>query len=511
MGKENKILRLNFEMKITDVVDLNSSFAMGKCLIAYCGENRNKSNISKESFVNALPSLKNVPIVGRYDVEKDEFGGHDIKVINTDKGIKIVNRTIPYGIVPESANQWFKNVEVNGEEKECLFTDIILWKRQYGYEHLTEVGSVGQSMEINISDYSLDSDGICHINQFEFTALCMLEADEPCFEPAKVQIYAKETINTDFKTQYSVMIDELKEISQGINNINFSNETERSIKKVDEKLKILEKYGKSKEDLDFSIDDLSIEELEGKLKEFSNTEGIVVGAKQLFSTGYMEKFNKLHELLKKFENIEFDREGNVISEAYVWFYDYDDNYVMYCIKTWTVEDWTTTQYRQGYTYDQENETYVLSDEKEEMVWELITLEEKKELDSKKEQFATLSNIEKEFDEYKENCPIKEYNRLVEFEAKAIKQQREDSENEIFAKFENRIGETKEFKELVENKANYDLKDLEKECICIVGLYAINEINKETGDEPVTNTSLIYSVIDDKSDDENYYGGLLKKR
>ena len=86
---ENKKLKLDFEMTIFDVVDLNKSFASAKVLIAYTGRNRNYSDIGKQAFIDALPSIKNIPLVGRYDVDKDDFGGHDIKVINKEDGIDL--------------------------------------------------------------------------------------------------------------------------------------------------------------------------------------------------------------------------------------------------------------------------------------------------------------------------------------------------------------------------------------------------------------------------------------
>ena len=211
---ENKKLKLDFEMTIFDVVDLNKSFASAKVLIAYTGRNRNYSDIGKQAFIDALPSIKNIPIVGRYDVDKDDFGGHDIKVINKEDGIDIVNTTIPFGVVPESANQWFETRIVDGEEKECLFTDVVLWKRQHGYEHIASVGTLGQSMEINIDSYVVDSDGYCIIDKFQFEALTILGDDiTPCFENACVQMYSNEIVS-DFKLQFSEMLREFKELNQ---------------------------------------------------------------------------------------------------------------------------------------------------------------------------------------------------------------------------------------------------------------------------------------------------------
>lgn len=211
---ENKKLKLDFEMTIFDVVDLNKSFAAAKCLVCYTGRNRNYSDIGKQKIIDALPSIRNIPVVGRYDVDKDDFGSHDVKIINKENGIDIVNATIPFGVVPESANQWFETRIVNGEEKECFFTDVVLWKRQHGYEHIAKAGTISESMEIDVSEYMIDQDGYCIIDKFQFEALCLLgESVTPCFENACVQMYSNEIVS-DFKLQFSEMLREFKELNQ---------------------------------------------------------------------------------------------------------------------------------------------------------------------------------------------------------------------------------------------------------------------------------------------------------
>lgn len=211
---ENKKLKLDFEMTIFDVVDLNKSFAAAKCLVCYTGRNRNYSDIGRQKIIDAIPSIKNIPVVGRYDVDKDDFGSHDVKVVNKKDGIDIVNATIPFGVVPESANQWFETRIVDGEEKECFFTDVVLWKRQHGYEHIAKASTISESMEIDVSEYMIDQDGYCIIDKFQFEALCLLgESVEPCFENACVQMYSNEIVS-DFKLQFSEMLREFKELNQ---------------------------------------------------------------------------------------------------------------------------------------------------------------------------------------------------------------------------------------------------------------------------------------------------------
>ena len=211
---KNKKLKLDFEMTIFDVVDLNKSFAAAKCLVCYTGRNRNYSDIGRQKIIDAIPSIKNIPVVGRYDVDKDDFGSHDVKIVNKEDGIDIVNATIPFGVVPESANQWFETRIVDGEEKECFFTDVVLWKRQHGYEHIAKAGTISESMEIDVSEYMIDQDGYCIIDKFQFEALCLLgESVTPCFENACVQMYSNEIVS-DFKLQFSEMLREFKELNQ---------------------------------------------------------------------------------------------------------------------------------------------------------------------------------------------------------------------------------------------------------------------------------------------------------
>lgn len=209
----SKKLKLDFEITISDVVDLNKSFAAAKCMVCYTGRNRNYSDIRKQKIIDAIPSIKNIPVVGRYDPDKDDFGSHDIKIVNKEDGIDIVNATIPFGIVPESAKQWFEIRVVKGQERECFFTDILLWKRQYGYEHIAEAKTISESMEIDVSEYVVDQDGYCIVEKFAFEALCLLGSDvEPCFENACVQMYSKEIV-TDFKLQFSEMLKEIKKLN----------------------------------------------------------------------------------------------------------------------------------------------------------------------------------------------------------------------------------------------------------------------------------------------------------
>ena len=78
---------------ISDVKDINSSFASGTLKVMYLGKNRNRSHFSKSAVENALPSLYNVPIVCHWDDEAETIGGHDVTVVaDNDGALRIRDR-----------------------------------------------------------------------------------------------------------------------------------------------------------------------------------------------------------------------------------------------------------------------------------------------------------------------------------------------------------------------------------------------------------------------------------
>jgi hypothetical protein len=420
---ETKKIKLDFEMQFTDIVDLNKSFAKAKCLIAYCGRNRNYSDISKEVFIDALPSIKNIPIVARYDADKDDFGGHDIRIVEKDGEINIENATVPFGVVPESANQWFEEQLLpTGEKKDCLYTDVILWKRQFGYEHIIKSGKVSQSMEINVSSYIVDSDGYCIVEKMEWEALTLLGSDvEPCFENASLQVYSKNIIS-DFKLQYSQMLKELKQLNQSSN--------------LEVDIDYLSKGGTSMEENKETVEEVVIDTTDQTTDKFIAEEKDTV-------------------------------DDDVVTE----------------ISDETNEDKVT-----------DNETVEKSDEK--------TTDFSNEL---KELQGKYDNLLKEFDEYKTNysTPNADVEELITYKNNKLAEERKITEESVFAKYEEKIGDTTEFIELKANVANYSIDALEKECIFIVGLHT--EFAKETKKQE----KVKFSVEKNTEEESTPYGGLFK--
>jgi hypothetical protein len=200
--------------KQVDVVDAVLSFStvanderFAPCVIkiAHAGLNRNKSVISKTVFEQNARTAYGCPIVCNYNIGDDTIGGHDKAIVRTENGARLINMTHPVGYVPEGSRYWWETIDEDGEEKEYLCIEAVLWKREAAFRHIKDCGSVAQSMEISIkiNDFVREGD-IFIVNTFTFVAFCLLERDEPAMRSACIELFSCST----FVEQFSLMMEE---------------------------------------------------------------------------------------------------------------------------------------------------------------------------------------------------------------------------------------------------------------------------------------------------------------
>lgn len=203
--------------KIENFERVNSQFAKVKIYVMYTGKNRNHTDISKQVVENALYSLKNIPVVGEWKEEKNNFGGHGGKLELSDEGIEWIETTKPYGVVPSDTEiRWEKVREKDGiTENEYLTCTAYLWYRRYPELEKVLNDGANQSMEIQVNEYHEDDNGYFVFDEMEFSALCILGKDsnpennvEPCFEGAKITNYSLD--KDSFKLEFAEMVKELK-------------------------------------------------------------------------------------------------------------------------------------------------------------------------------------------------------------------------------------------------------------------------------------------------------------
>jgi len=260
---------VTFSSAISNLQEVNQSFDRGVMKVAYHGQNRNQMFIGKKQFVEAIPSIYNCPIVCNYKRESDSIGAHDVEIVKQDNAVKMVNVTTPVGVVPESANVWWKEVvEDNGETHEYLCCDILLWKRQEAYAHLKENGITDESMEIRILSGGRKEDGLYHVGSFEFLAFCLLESAPPCFESAGIELFTLDA----FETEYANMMEDFKREFSTV--MTASADDINLLKGGTEKLdlsELMEKYGLSAEEIDFDTNGMELSDIESRFAQIQES------------------------------------------------------------------------------------------------------------------------------------------------------------------------------------------------------------------------------------------------
>lgn len=244
-----------FNSSLDNIIKCNDSFDYGVLRIAYHGENRNGSFISRETMERcAKKSIHNVPVVANYHRETDSIGAHDAEIVRKKGTPTLVNVTQPIGLVPESADFWWDRVtEDDGTVHEYLCADVLLWKRQEAYAKIKEAGVTAQSMEIGVNQCHRENK-LLIVEDFEFQAFCLLGDAEPCFESASLATFDKD----EFFAQFAAMFSDLHDAT-----IHYTKKGV-SIMDIKEKLQLMEKYNITLEDIDFELDEFSIEELTEK-------------------------------------------------------------------------------------------------------------------------------------------------------------------------------------------------------------------------------------------------------
>ena len=508
-----KAMNLTFDSDVSKLTEVNKSFDAGVIRIAYTGANRNKTFISKSSFEKALPSIYNCPIVCNYDVTTDELGGHDIELVrDADGALRIINATDPIGVIPESAKVWFENYTgADGIEREYLYAEALFWKRQVAYQKVKKDGITSQSMEISVLGGE-SKDGLYYINDFEFTAFTAIGI-EPCFEDASIEVFSQKA----YKEQLSEMMSDLKasfnlvtSSEEDVDDIHPHYFTKGDVETLKDKIELAEQYGIDVEALDFSIEDLSLEELTEKFEAMKTSESVndsdaeSAPQEEVFSEEESEAEAPAEEAEPEAEEVaeeeapaeEYALGKNMVEEfrrelathpvtnrwgepCYYWFEDFDDAKAEVYVQD--PVDWL--YYAFSYRFD--NDKCIIDfNSKKRMLLAFVDFTEGAEqpvdpamlsmFEALDEKFAAKESAESAYAELNEKFNALEAtcSELREFKASVESAAAEQERNELFARFED-LADVDAFKELQKVADQYDLETLEEKCFAIRGRQGVN--------------------------------------
>ena len=494
--------------------------------------NVNNSNIEEPVMTSALPSFSNRPILGYiHKVVTDEnpdgqweFYGHNCHEENGE----LVYDEVPIGIIPESCNAQL----VYDKEKNKTYCEVdgyIFEEYSRAAEILQREGECAVSVELSIRELSYDGKLKClNIEDFWFSGVTILGKNEygdtikPGMTGSNIKLADFSADNNSLFAKYENKMIEFQERLEKLEstcfNIQLSKEGGND-KNMDKFNELLEKYGKTAEDIDFEYEDMTDEELESKFEEVfgkleenstsepSNDEGTDDGDESEENpevkednacggggSGTTKKKKKnsvenepmtktyeishddiryaLYNLLSSYE--ESDNDWYYITGVY-------DSYFVY-------ESWNGGKIF-GQKYTKENDNVALDGERYTLHCEYLTDSEYAELQSMRSNYAALK-------EFKENA-----------EKNELHAKREEILNS--EKYE-AVSETEAFKELVKNMDNYSLEDLEKEAKIIFA----DNFNMETfavhAEKVQKNSTVKVFANVNKSKKDSRYGNLFSK-
>ena len=141
-------------------LDINPLMSSCEIKVLYIGANRNQSYITKEVATDMAKTLRGAPIVGYYKEEKQDFADHGDRIIFDDEGMKFECLTKPYGFVAPDAQVWFQKFEEQDDfgntiTREYLMTTGYLWTGQFE-ECASAVTAEGKGQSMELDSASLD-------------------------------------------------------------------------------------------------------------------------------------------------------------------------------------------------------------------------------------------------------------------------------------------------------------------------------------------------------------------
>lgn len=275
----------------------------------------------------------------------------------------------------------------------------------------------------------------------------------------------------DFKQRLAEMMQELKESfsivtsSDEVNNKLHpqQNMTKGGIGVLDEKLELVNSYGLDVESLDFSIDELSMEELEEKLLCALNS-------------------NIQSEIMRKLEEVKTETEWGVYSR-----YCYADcDLEAHEVYAWDSNDWLLY----GFTYTQEGDSIAIDFESvKRKKYVIADFEEGEQASPFAPMFADIeqrleqkihdnSELETKYQAASDTVTSMqtELNELRQYKADVEERIAESKRAEIFAQFEELEG-IEAFEALKENCKELELDVIEEKCFAIRGRNGISAAAK----------------------------------
>ena len=523
-------------------------FIRCKIWICHTGVNKNNWIFSRDSLINAIPSLSNIPIVAfvqKNNDSEDDFSDHR-EVLEIDNGkIKLSYKGKAIGVVTSDNNaQLETKVCEDGIEREFLTCEGILWSK---FDDSTEIfmrdECKDQSMEIDNFVGTFNKYQQFECSSFRFTGLCCLGCGvEPAMYGACVDINFS---IDEIKTKLELFNSYFSKQSQPSNDDDINNNDTKGGEKLTTEMidSIFAEFNLTRDDIDFEItDDMTEETFREKLEfvcgdkkkkkfeailaefnvtfeelgeydaditeddfrklvsDFAENRDKTTGTepdvtpepKATFST-YNQKYDLLRGALPRKEERDDDKLTYCLE---YWVCDFDDNFVYVSKEEYKDDQWSYSKGR--FAYSIVDDVVSITSDFEEMVVKWVTPEEETEIDKARAAFSKIEEFE---------ANMAEFERLKQFEKDKKEEEFTSAANAIFSKFDETLKDVDGYDILKTSFSDMSLDAIEEKCYAMLG-------KKNANFSVQNNTPNVVNLGVDNSNDEpedDGYGGILSRK
>lgn len=394
----------------------DNTLLFGKVKLFHIGPNINGSSVTKDAAEKSLSTIAYKPLLANFceiDGIKD-FTSHDM-ILNEDGTVTYIERQIGCFTADTPVIQYDETTE-----KEFVFAKVAI-PREYtdACEIIERKNGTKVSVELLVNEMNYSAkDEILELTDVIVQGATCLGKDpetgsnvEEGMQGARLDIIdfsAKNnsvTINTELN---NTLIDTLKKLNETLDK--FNNKTdpikeggENAMNKLNE---LLEAYGLTLDELDFSTEGLSDEELEAAFTEaFGDAEEFKNKSKDSSDDNLDPDggFSKHYSLKQEDGVMKFELSHDSIRMAlydllksdwndssYSWICEVYDNYFVYQKESWNDDKYDVKYYKQSYSKN--SDTIEFSGDAVQVFSTFVTESEKTALDMMRSQYEELKKF-----------------------------------------------------------------------------------------------------------------------
>lgn len=443
--------------------------------------NLNKTNIEPDTFKDKVSTAAFRPVLANIVTNSEgikDFGAHDFHKETDEEGKeKIVYEEQPIGVIDGSQTtvEFDEDAGVNRAVlsgyifAEYCSDAIDIFERRDN--------DVDCSVELSIEAFAYDAKKkAITFTDYYVSGLTLLGEDH---DPGMAGSHMELGDFSRNDEQYNKLLDKFNEI---LSKFEISQKGGNTVNKFEE---LLQKYGKTVEDIKFEHENLSDEELEAKFAEAFETEpeqttveySVTMGdVKRSFSLSLSDKRRAAYRLVSAtydddWYDVEMFEDDGCL-EMYGWF--------------------NGKNYRQKFT--REGDTFALEGERVEVFAKYLTQEQLDQVTIKDAQFEAMKAENEELKQYKSN---KEFEIAHEDKMSALVG---------YSSIEN----TDEYKSLLENIDKFSKEEVVEKADAIVGKYARQGMKFNFESTPAPAVRVRFAIQDEKKTPENVrsYSGIF---